>query len=129
MEDYGIRRFGRRNPARGKWMKRGNWLRFALFLAVFIPVACQQMPIDQAAPKLTPTPESGIPAMKLDAGREVYVSRQKCAGCHSPKPVFEYTAERWTNKILPGMGLKAKLNPDDYAAVLAYVTTGAKAVK
>ena len=98
-------------------------------LLVIAGFGCTQMPIDKAAPMLSPTPESGVPAAKLEAGREVYVSRQKCAACHGPKPVFEYTAEQWTKKILPDMATKAKLNSNDYAVVQAYVTAGAKVVK
>ena len=105
-----------------------KWILGALILGI-AAIGCTQMPIDKAAPMLSPTPESGVPAAKLEAGREVYVSRQKCAGCHGPKPVFEYTAEQWSKKILPEMGKKAKLNSDDYAVVLAYVTAGAKVVK
>ncbi len=105
-----------------------KWVVVAITLGV-AGLGCAQMPIDRAAPLLTPTAESGVPAAKLEAGREVYISRQKCAACHVPKPVFEYTAEQWTQRILPDMATKAKLNSNDYAVVQAYVAAGAKAAK
>ncbi len=54
---------------------------------------------------------------------KTYVSLLKCAMCHRPKPVSDYSAETWAEDILPKMSKKARLSPQEYADVLAYVTT------
>ncbi|HEV3146885.1 MAG TPA: hypothetical protein VGZ47_23560 [Gemmataceae bacterium] len=96
-------------------------------IAIYIVVlGCRQIPVDEAAPVLTPSAGSGATAARLESGRSIYVSEAKCAHCHSPKPVYEHTADQWAKEILPRMGKKAKLAPDEYDSVLAYVTAGAQ---
>lgn len=82
---------------------------------------CQTVPTNVAAPKPTSISISQNP--HVERGRELYVSLLKCALCHRPKPVYDYDPETWQNDILPKMAKKSKLKPDDYAAVLAYVTS------
>lgn len=82
---------------------------------------CKSVPMHIAAPK----PVASYTGQKSQAeiGRGVYVSMFKCAKCHRPKPVYDYDPETWESDILPRMGEKAKLKPEEYAAVLEYVTS------
>ena len=101
---------------------RYKWLACRLGATFFVSVAgCQTVPLDIAAPK----PIAAIDGVKSSAerGREVYVSFLKCGMCHRPKPVYDYDPETWKQDILPRMAKKARLKPDDYTAVQAYVTS------
>ena len=98
---------------------------FVLLLAIAAH-GCSHVPVDQAAPVLVPSAGSSATAERLDAGRAVYIGETKCARCHNPKPVYEYTAKDWSGSILPRMAKKAKLTPDEYESVLAYVTAGSQ---
>ena len=97
---------------------------FALVVGVVV-FGCKQVPVEQAAPMLTSAAGSPVSADQLAAGRAVYVSAEKCARCHAPKPVADYSADKWVTSILPRMAPNCKLSDDDRAAVLAYVTAGA----
>lgn len=81
---------------------------------------CSVVPTKIAAP-IPATDTVGNPS--LIAGRKIYVSLLKCAMCHRPKSVSDYSAQTWTDDILPRMSKKAKLSPQQYADVLAYVTS------
>ena len=94
-----------------------------------LALGCRHVPVEQAAPMLSPPTGSGVTAASLDAGRAIYVSEAKCAHCHSPKPVYEHSADEWAKNILPRMGKKAKLSPDEYDSVLAYVSAGSQSSK
>lgn len=85
-----------------------------------IAQGCSVVPTKIAAP--IPSPDR-IEHSSLMAGRKVYVSLLKCAMCHRPKSVSDYSAQTWTDDILPKMSKKAKLTPQQYADVLAYVTS------
>jgi mono/diheme cytochrome c family protein len=105
--------------------RRWRWAGcFALLL--LITSSCSQVPLEIAAPVLTPDPDSRFSEEDLAAGREIYVSKEKCARCHSPKPISNYTAKDWKKAILPVMGDMAKLRPEEYEDLVAYVTAGAK---
>jgi hypothetical protein len=108
---------------------RSAWRRTAaaLVLLVLIPLACHYVPVEKAAPSVTPVSGSSLSAKQLDAGRAIYVSESKCASCHRPKPVFQYSADKWAADILPRMGKKCNLMADEYDSVLAYVTTASHA--
>lgn len=91
-------------------------------LALLVGIAgCQSVPVNVAAPK-PPVTHDGVKSLS-ENGRDIYVSFMKCAMCHRPKPVYDYDPETWRDDILPRMGKKARLKPDDYIAVLAYVTS------
>ena len=92
-----------------------------LCLTVLILLGCQSVPVRIAAPN----PPGGYAGGKseLEKGRAIYVSMLKCAMCHRPKPVYEYDVAQWTEEILPKMATKARLNPEQYRAVHAYVTS------
>src|SRR5262249_51961354 len=95
-------------------------------LIIAFSFGCRHVPVEQAAPVLAPPTGSSVAAASLEAGRAIYVSAAKCAHCHSPKPVYEHTADEWAKNILPRMGKSAKLTPDEYDSVLAYVTAGSQ---
>ncbi len=90
----------------------------ALVMILGIVQGCATVPASIAAPI---SPENAVGHSSLAAGRKTYVSLLKCAMCHRPKPVSDYSAETWTEDILPKMSKKARLSPQEYADVLAYV--------
>ncbi len=92
-----------------------------LFFIVFGLISCRHVPVDEAAPR--PQVSDATWGARLEAGRAIYVSPDKCASCHSPKPVYSHGRQEWSEKILPRMAKKAGLTPPEYADVLAYVTT------
>lgn len=81
---------------------------------------CSAVPTKIAAPL---PPESVSDQSSLATGRKIYVSLLKCALCHRPKPVSDYSAQTWSEDILPRMSKKAKLSAQEYADVLSYVTS------
>lgn len=112
--------------ARFNYSQGAGRVAMVVILLIALGLACNHVPVEQAAPVLTPSPGSGATVAQLDAGRAIYVSEAKCARCHSPKPVYEYAVVQWTKEILPRMGKKSKLTTDEYANVLAYVTAGSQ---
>ncbi len=96
---------------------RKCWLA-AFLMIVGIVQGCATVPASVAAPI---PPENVVGHSSLAAGRKTYVSLLKCAMCHRPKPVSDYSAETWAEDILPKMSKKARLSPQEYADVLAYV--------
>ena len=111
-------------------MSRGTRIQWAagfIGLTLAITISCSQMPVETAAPVLSPEPGSKVSQEDLAAGRAIYVSKEKCAHCHNPKPVNSYTAKDWKKAILPVMADKAKLKPEEYELLAAYVTAGSRA--
>jgi len=94
--------------------------------AIAIALGCRGVSIDDVAPVLKPAPGADVTAERLAAGRSIYISETKCAGCHNPKQVHAHTADEWSTVILPRMAKKAKLSSDEYENVLAYVTAGSR---
>ncbi len=95
-----------------------------LVLAIGILQGCATMTATMPANIAAPVPPSDVAEnSSLASGRKVYVSLLKCAMCHRPKPVSDYSAETWSEDILPRMSKKARLSPKQYADVLAYVTS------
>jgi mono/diheme cytochrome c family protein len=72
-------------------------------------------------PKATDALASHAPGSnveKLAEGRRLYVAR--CSGCHNlPLPASQ-TAEEWASEM-DDMGQRAKLGPEQQAAVVAYL--------
>ncbi len=99
-------------------LTRGCFLGASLMILGIIQ-GCSTVPVNIAAP----IPQSNIAGQSaLASGRKTYVSLLRCALCHRPKPVSDYSVETWTEDILPRMSKKARLSPQEYADVLAYVT-------
>ncbi len=99
--------------------------RAALLMIVGVMIAgslqgCSAVPTSIAAP--IPL-EDAAGHSSLASGRKIYVSLVKCAMCHRPKPVSDYSAQAWAEEILPRMSKRARLSPQQYADVLAYVTS------
>ena len=107
-----------------------HWAVAAAMLLFLVIVGCRNhVSLDDAAPLVVPPADSRVSSDSLDAGRAIYVSETKCARCHSPKPVYDHTPQEWAKNILPRMGQKAKLSPEEYDCVLAYVTTGSQTLR
>ena len=98
-----------------------------LALLLFFTLNCTQVPLGIAAPVLTPELDSRASEEDLEAGRAIYVCKEKCARCHSPKPVYNYSAKDWKKAILPLMADMTKLKPEEYEVLAAYVTAGSHA--
>lgn len=94
-----------------------------VFLLALATSGCMSIPADVAAPR--PVAATDGSDFQVQKGREIYVSFFKCAMCHRPKPVYDYSPDTWQNDILPRMAKKARLSPEEYDAVLAYVTSHA----
>ena len=92
----------------------------SLLMIFVILQGCSTVPAKIAAP-FPPSNTEGHSS--LASGRKIYVSLTKCALCHRPKRVSDYTVQTWTDDILPRMSKRARLNPQQYADVLAYVTS------
>lgn len=98
----------------------------ALVAILGIIQGCATVPASIAAPM----PSANVAGnSSLASGRKTYVSLMKCAMCHRPKQVSDYSAETWADDILPRMSKKARLSPQEYANVLAYVTTTTNAAQ
>ncbi len=91
-----------------------------LVMTLGVAHGCATVPANIAAP-IPPAELAGDSS--LASGRKIYVSMLKCAMCHRPKPVSDYSVETWTEDILPRMSKKARLSQQQYADVLAYVTS------
>lgn len=91
-------------------------------LATLIVGACAS--IEQLAPPVDEAmlaamaPSEGVAAGRIEHGRTIYVT--KCARCHSPERVTNYSLERW-DEILPRMAHEASLPKEDEAAVQLYI--------
>ena len=92
-----------------------------LIQGALLTTGCSSVPITAAAP--VPLQGFGDGTSQVERGRSTYVSFLKCAMCHRPKPVYDYSPETWRDDILPRMSKKARLSPQQYAEVLAYVTS------
>jgi mono/diheme cytochrome c family protein len=97
-----------------------------LLVTAIIITSCA--PLDVAAPKVaTLTLPKTADRHKLEAGREIYAS--SCTRCHGPARIDRRSDEKWSQKVLPDMCKKAKLTPEQTAAVTAYVMTARHAIR
>lgn len=100
------------------WWKR--WSRdlvAGVTLAIVIQQSgCAHKSSTAAAPA---TPLTGSNLSSVDAGRAIYTGQ--CTACHSAETVTNYTADEWTNRIIPSMARKAGLSSDEKQAVTDYV--------
>ncbi|MBV8232288.1 MAG: cytochrome c [Planctomycetaceae bacterium] len=110
---------GRLGAARARPQTLGP-ARFSFLALTLIlgSIGCRSVPVEVAAPttdRLAVAPER---VARVEAGRAIYTGPQKCARCHKPKPVSKYTADEWSNSILPRMSRKAKLTDVERQDVL-----------
>ncbi len=63
---------------------------------------------------------------QLEQGRAIYLT--KCARCHAPEPVREYSAKQW-KVILEKMSPNCLLNTTEAAALQAYVAAAVAQVQ
>lgn len=75
-------------------------------------------------PKDTAKVEEAFAKYEDSPGKTVF--REKCAKCHGYRLPETRTTQKWPN-VIDRMAPKAKLNADEKAAVLAFVTKHAKA--
>ena len=105
-------------PARTLEIARRSLLALTVVLGL---IGCRSVPVEVAAPT---TDRLAIPPgqrARVEAGHAIYTGAQKCARCHRPRPVSDYTADEWSDSILPRMSRKAKLTDVERQDVLEYV--------
>ena len=90
-------------------------------LAVMVGCYSAPLPITTIAPPVERLTTSNASPADLEAGREIYLSSNKCAHCHKPKPIFSFAKKEWAYAIFPKMSKKAELSHEEYEQVLAYV--------
>ncbi len=77
--------------------------------------------IEQIAPPIGPALLSVSPVAnttELELGRHLYLT--KCAKCHTPEPIHDYTRSEW-QEILIEMNEETNLNAEEARAVELYV--------
>ncbi len=70
--------------------------------------------------------QPGLPS--LETGRLIFTSSHKCAHCHRPKPIVDYSPEYWKESIMPRMAKKAKLSEVEEQYLMAYIMTAHDAI-
>lgn len=83
---------------------------------VALLAGCQSL--DQIAPPVSALAIPAAQVTRIAEGRDIYVTR--CAKCHAPEPVTNYTAAEWTS-ILADMAEETNLSEQETAAVRDYV--------
>ncbi len=93
-----------------------------------VVLGCQSLPFlggvsdvpqDLAAPPVERLNPTRAQAGRLEEGRAIYLTT--CTKCHKPKPIDDFSAEKWTTSILPKMAKKAKLTDQELDMLRAYV--------
>ena len=84
----------------------------------FVPQTVDTIPQDSLH-----LPSDSVKSNPLAAGLIIYEG--KCAKCHAPKKVDNWTSEEW-KPILRSMNRKARLDSTEAANVTAYVMAHAK---
>lgn len=74
--------------------------------------------IEQAAPPVALLTMAATDS-RLPLGRSLYLG--KCAKCHRPETITDFSREQWVTDILPTMNQKAKLSPSEIAALNSYI--------
>ena len=74
--------------------------------------------LEQAAPPIATLTKAGSDS-RLPLGRSLYLG--KCAKCHRPETITDFSREQWVTDILPTMNEKAKLSPSEIAALNSYI--------
>src|SRR5262249_53428526 len=111
-------------------LRRCRWLQLmiAMLASATTYVGCHMVPLDVAAPPAANLGASPARVPQLETGRLIFTSSHKCARCHRPKPIVDYTPERWKREILPRMAKKAKLSEVEEQYLMAYILTAHDAI-
>lgn len=109
---------------RNLWAKR----LIGMLLAAGAFVGCHMVPLDVAAPPIANLNVSPARVGQLETGRLIFTSSHKCARCHRPKPIVDYSPEYWTQSIMPRMAKKAKLSEVEEQYLMAYILTAHDAI-
>ncbi|MGO9464532.1 MAG: hypothetical protein ACLQVF_10325 [Isosphaeraceae bacterium] len=91
-------------------------------------VGCHTVPLDVAAPPVANLGASPARLAQLETGRLIFTISHKCARCHRPKPIVDYSPEYWTQSIMPRMAEKAKLSEVEEKYLMAYILTAHEAI-
>jgi len=99
-----------------------------LFAAASAVVGCHMVPLDVAAPPVANLNVSPARVAPLETGRLIFTSSHKCARCHRPKPIVDYSPEYWQQSIMPRESKKAKLSEVEEQYLMAYILTAHDAI-
>jgi hypothetical protein len=91
-------------------------------------VGCHMVPLDVAAPPVENLGASPARVAQLETGRLIFTSSHKCARCHRPKAIVDYSPDYWTQSIMPRMSRKAKLSEVEEQYLMAYILTAHEAI-
>jgi hypothetical protein len=86
------------------------------------------VPLDVAAPRIANLNPSPARVASLETGRLIFTSSHKCARCHRPKMIVDYTTEQWKQSIMPRMSKKANLSEVEEQYLMAYILTAHDAI-
>jgi hypothetical protein len=99
-----------------------------MFAAAAAYAGCHMVPLDVAAPPVQNLNASPARVAQLETGRLIFTSTHKCARCHRPKPIVDYSPEYWKDSIMPRMSKKAKLSDVEEQYLMAYILTAHDAI-
>ncbi len=91
-------------------------------------VGCHMVPLDVAAPPVANLNASPARVAQLETGRLIFTSSHKCARCHRPKLIVDYSPEYWKESIMPRMAKKARLSDVEEQYLMAYILTAHEAI-
>jgi len=119
-----------RRRASNGLLGRRDWRKSvaAILVAATTYIGCRTVPLDVAAPPVQNLNASPARTSQLETGRLIFTSSHKCARCHRPKPIVDYSPEYWTQSIMPRESKKAKLSDVEEHYVLAYILTAHAAI-
>jgi hypothetical protein len=101
---------------------------FSILAVASSYAGCHVVPLDVAAPPVENLGASPARVGQLETGRMIFTSSHKCARCHRPKPIVDYSPEYWKQSIMPRMSKKAKLSEVEEQYLMAYILTAHDAI-
>jgi hypothetical protein len=82
---------------------------------------CRSVPDVEGVPAVAEIRGDRTDPKQLEAGRSIYTGR--CTYCHDPRPIDDYEAEDWSDRILPLETKKARLTRREAESLGLYVLT------
>jgi hypothetical protein len=98
-----------------------------MIVAASTLIGCRIVPLDVAAPPIQNLNAAPARTSQLETGRFIFTSSHKCARCHRPKPIVDYSTDYWA-QIMPRESKRAKLTEVEEQYVLAYILTAHAAI-